>query len=154
MGEQRSTGATMGTATRESTARTRRTTVSSLGLSARMVAPESQTSPPSTLSVFVSQDSLGKSVKRKLTNVHQTHVCMVATVLIWSTDSDANAMGQDSQARPVLRTLTSAWQTRVSTEAVATTLLDRSLASALALPRASVGRDVTWPTRAKMSQGV
>ena len=110
----------------------------------------SPTSPPSTLSVFASQDSLGKSVKRKLTNVHQTHVCMVATVLIWSTDSDANAMGQDSQARPVRRTLTSAWQTRVSTEAVVMTLLDHSLASVLALPRASAGRDATWPTPAKM----
>ena len=83
-------------------------------------------------------------------NVHQTPVCMVATVLIWSTDSDASAMGQDSQARLVQITLTSVWQTRVSTEVAATTLLDPSLASAPALPRASADRDATWPTPAKM----
>merc|ERR1719209_2787574 len=119
-----------------------------------MEAPASPTSPPSTLSAFANQDLLGRSVKRKLMNVHQTPVCMVATVLIWSTDSDASAMGQDSQARPVQRTLMSAWQTRVSTEAAATTHLDPSLASAPALPRASAGRDATWQTPAKMSQGV
>ena len=81
---------------------------------------------------------------------HRTPVCMVATVLIWSTDSDVSAMGQDSQARPVQRTLTSAWQTRVSTEAAVMILLDPSVASAPALPRASAGRDATWPTLAKM----
>ena len=75
---------------------------------------------------------------------------MVATVLIWSTDSDVSAMGQDSQARPVQRTLTSALQTRVSTEADVTTLLDPSLVSAPALLRTSAGRDAMWPTPAKM----
>ena len=114
-----------------------------------MEAPVSPTSPPSTLSVFASQDSLGKSVKRKLTNAHQTHVCMVATVLIWSTDSDANVMGLDIQARHVLRTLMNVWQIRVSTEAAAMTLLDPLLASATALPRASVGRGAMWRTLAK-----
>ena len=83
-------------------------------------------------------------------NANQTPVLMVVTVLIWSTDSDVSAMGQDSQARPVQRTLMSAWQTRVSTEAAAMTLLDPLLASAPALPRASAGRDATWPTPAKM----
>lgn len=152
--DPRSTGAIVSMATRESTAKTRRTTVSSWRLSARMEAPVSQTSPPSTLSAFASQDSPAKSVKRKSMNAHRTLVYMVATVLIWSTDSDVSAMGQDSQARPAQRTLTSALQTRVSMEADAMTLLVPSLASAPALLRASAGRDAMWPTPAKMSQDV
>ena len=137
----KSIGAIVLMAMRESTARTRPTTASSCALSARTVAPVSQTSPLSTLSVCASQDSKGKSAKKRLTNVFPIHVCMGAIVSTWSTDSAVSVMGRATQGTRVPRTSTSVWPTLASMEVGATTLSDPSLVFARALLRVSVGRD-------------